>query len=278
MPVPQVGAPSFLWVQEQALPGATCREAGGAIPCSVPCLRWWVVDGGQGWEQCPRSALDLPAVPKECGRAEFPCRSGQCVALALRCDGDHDCRDGSDEEGCTVPRPLLCRMGEVVCPHSRECVLEAWRCDGATDCGDGTDEQVSGVVGTQPAPTHSQEGWWPCSPSALCRAVPGRKGCVGTSSGAAPMAMSASLMSGTVTERVTAQMAAMRLAVSNTLLLSPLCLTQGWLVGAQHRGRWGHVCAEAKGPVCCLLLPSICGGSRPQVAVVPIGLVALGLG
>ena len=101
---------------------------------------------------------------------------------------------------------------------------------------------------------------------------------MGTGSGAAPMATSASLMSGAAMERVTAQMAATRLAVSNTLLLSPLCLTQGWLVGAQHRGRWGCVCAKAKGSVCWLPLPSICGGSRPPVAVVPVGLVALGLG
>ncbi|XP_058693176.1 low-density lipoprotein receptor-related protein 8-like [Poecile atricapillus] len=63
------------------------------------------------------------------------------MALALRCDGDHDCQDGSDEEGCAVPRPLLCREGEVTCSHSGECVPEAWRCDGAADCGDGSDEQ-----------------------------------------------------------------------------------------------------------------------------------------
>lgn len=55
-----------------------------------------------------------------------------------------------------------------------------------------------------------------------CRAVPGRKGCVGTGNGAAPVAMSASLMSGAVMERVTAQMAATKLAVSDTLLLFPL--------------------------------------------------------
>lgn len=93
----------------------------------------------------------------ECGPAEFSCRSGQCVALALYCDGDHDCRDGSDEEGCAVPRLLFCREGEVKCSHSRECVLEAWRCDGAADCEDGSDEQVSGAVETQPVPTHGQE-------------------------------------------------------------------------------------------------------------------------
>lgn len=79
------------------------------------------------------------------------------MALALYCDGDHDCQDGSDEEGCAVPRLLFCREGEVTCSHSRECVLEAWRCDGAADCGDGSDEQVSGAVETQPVPTHAQE-------------------------------------------------------------------------------------------------------------------------
>lgn len=45
---------------------------------------------------------------------------------------------------------------------------------------------------------------------------------MGTSSGAAPVATSASPMSGAVMERLTAQMAVMRLAVSNTLILSPL--------------------------------------------------------
>lgn len=80
------------------------------------------------------------------------------MALALHCDGDHDCQDGSDEEGCAVPRPLLCREGEVTCSHRGGCVPEAWRCDGAADCEDGSDEQVSGAMGTQPVPTHAQEG------------------------------------------------------------------------------------------------------------------------
>lgn len=61
----------------------------------------------------------------------------------------------------------------------------------------------------------------------LCRAVPGRKDSAGTSSGAAPMAISASLMPGAVMERVTAQTAVTRLAVSSNLLYHFCVLSRG---------------------------------------------------
>lgn len=84
-----------------------------------------------------------------------------------------------------------------------------------------------------------------------CRAVPGRKGCVGTGSGAAPVATSASLMSGAATGRVTAQMAVTRLAVSNTLLLSPV----------SHPGVVGGCPAQREVGMC------LCRGKRPCVLV-----------
>ncbi|NWT18474.1 VLDLR protein, partial [Vireo altiloquus] len=125
-----------------------CDNATRCIPKS------WLCDGHA---DCQDHTDEQGCALKECGPAEFACRSGQCVALALHCDGDHDCQDGSDEEGCAVPRPLLCREGEVRCSHSGECVPEAWRCDGAADCGDGSDEQVSGAI-TTPWPTTTTPG------------------------------------------------------------------------------------------------------------------------
>ena len=36
-----------------------------------------------------------------CQSDQFTCRSsGQCVAKSARCDGKHDCKDGTDEAGC----------------------------------------------------------------------------------------------------------------------------------------------------------------------------------
>nr|XP_014354113.1 PREDICTED: low-density lipoprotein receptor-like [Latimeria chalumnae] len=78
---------------------------------------------------------------QECSSSEFQCHYGECISLSLRCDGDHDCRDHSDEENCTFAKPHRCVPGEMVCPISKECLLKEWLCDGDVDCEDGTDEK-----------------------------------------------------------------------------------------------------------------------------------------
>jgi len=35
--------------------------------------------------------------PRQCSESEFSCTNGRCIAGRWKCDGDHDCSDGSDE-------------------------------------------------------------------------------------------------------------------------------------------------------------------------------------
>ena len=37
-----------------------------------------------------------------CSNTSFECGSGECVPLSYQCNGESDCHDNSDEEGCST--------------------------------------------------------------------------------------------------------------------------------------------------------------------------------
>ncbi|KAF2897473.1 hypothetical protein ILUMI_08703 [Ignelater luminosus] len=74
--------------------------------------------------------------PRQCRAGTFQCKNGNCTPSATICDGTDDCGDGSDEQNCKMPCPEL----EFKCRSNGRCILDSWKCDGDADCKDGSDE------------------------------------------------------------------------------------------------------------------------------------------
>uniref|UniRef100_A0A8D8FP03 Low-density lipoprotein receptor-related protein 11 n=1 Tax=Culex pipiens TaxID=7175 RepID=A0A8D8FP03_CULPI len=58
------------------------------------------------------SSTPRPSTPAQCGHYEFPCHSGECIAVYNACDGIPQCADGSDE-GPECRRPAAQPVPQV---------------------------------------------------------------------------------------------------------------------------------------------------------------------
>lgn len=105
--------------------------------------------------------------PIKCPLGSRQCRNGdECILHDHMCDGEPDCRDGSDEDEC----PLACDTGDLQvwgeegidqirrpcqrcclltsvsstdqfqCAHGRKCIERSQVCDGVSQCQDRSDE------------------------------------------------------------------------------------------------------------------------------------------
>lgn len=109
--------------------------------CSHLCL---ISAGGSNFScSCPTSFFigdDGKTCNAHCSPWHFRCGAPdeRCIPFYFKCDGEPDCRDGSDELNCPI---RTCPIASFQCNNSR-CIQFSQLCDGVNGCQDESDEKI----------------------------------------------------------------------------------------------------------------------------------------
>lgn len=137
-----------------------CGEDNGG--CSHLCLLSPVpgVDASpDGYEDTKSPVTSICACPNQfylandnktcvanCTEGQHRCggNDDRCIPWFWKCDGEKDCKDGSDEPS-TCPK-RTCQSGTFQCDNGWRCTPSATICDGINDCGDNSDEKFCNLT------------------------------------------------------------------------------------------------------------------------------------